>query len=215
SDPSHVVMTSVGILKSTDGGKTWHLALKSRTMFGPVAWAASASQIAYAVGFDRSFWRSSDGGNTWAKLSGTRLAAPKYWLYHDANSTRRTWGDGTSSSQGSAGCLRDRDRLWCCSSGRWSDALFPDGGAQRAEQRARKDPGHRERPDALSRLGREEERRQVPRLVRVAVAAAARRRGREARSRPRRGGVTARGGQAARRRSPCHVGRVGASPLCR
>ena len=69
SDPSHVVMTSVGILKSTDGGTTWHLALKSKLMFGPVAWAPSASQVAYAIGFDRSFWRSADGGNTWTKVS--------------------------------------------------------------------------------------------------------------------------------------------------
>ena len=69
SDPSHVVMTSVGILQSTDGGKTWHLALKSRVMFGPVAWAPSASDVAYAVGFDRSFWRTGDGGTTWTKVS--------------------------------------------------------------------------------------------------------------------------------------------------
>jgi photosystem II stability/assembly factor-like uncharacterized protein len=54
---------------STDAGKTWHLSLKSRLMFGPVAWAPSASQVAYAVGFDRSFWRSADGGSTWTKVS--------------------------------------------------------------------------------------------------------------------------------------------------
>jgi photosystem II stability/assembly factor-like uncharacterized protein len=69
SDPSNVVMTSVGILRSTDGGKTWHLALKSRVMFGPVAWAPSAPDVVYAVGFDRSFWRSGDGGDTWTKVS--------------------------------------------------------------------------------------------------------------------------------------------------
>jgi photosystem II stability/assembly factor-like uncharacterized protein len=69
TDTSRVLMTSVGILMSEDGGKTWHLALKSRLMFGPVAWAPSAAQVAYAVGFDRSFWRSGDGGKTWAKVS--------------------------------------------------------------------------------------------------------------------------------------------------
>ena len=69
SDPSHVVMTSVGILESTDGGTTWHLALKSKLMFGPVAWAPSASQVAYAIGFDRSFWRTGDGGDTWTQVS--------------------------------------------------------------------------------------------------------------------------------------------------
>lgn len=69
TDATRVLMTSVGIEISTDAGKTWHLALKSHLMFGPVAWAPSATQVAYAVGFDRSFWRSSDGGKTWAKVS--------------------------------------------------------------------------------------------------------------------------------------------------
>ena len=69
TDTAHVLMTSVGIESSSDGGKTWHLALKSNVMFGPVAWAPSASDVAYAIGFDRSFWRSDDGGKTWAKVS--------------------------------------------------------------------------------------------------------------------------------------------------
>lgn len=69
TEATRVLMTSVGIEISTDAGKTWHLALKSHLMFGPVAWAPSAAQVAYAVGFDRSFWRSADGGNTWAKVS--------------------------------------------------------------------------------------------------------------------------------------------------
>jgi photosystem II stability/assembly factor-like uncharacterized protein len=71
-DPANaddVLMTSVGIERSTDGGKTWHLALKSKVMFGPVAWAAKQAKIAYAIGFDRSFWRSDDGGQTWKKVS--------------------------------------------------------------------------------------------------------------------------------------------------
>lgn len=57
------------IERSTDGGKTWHLALKSSVMFGPVAWAPQESKIAYAIGFDRSFWRSADGGLTWKQVS--------------------------------------------------------------------------------------------------------------------------------------------------
>jgi photosystem II stability/assembly factor-like uncharacterized protein len=69
TDATRVLMTSVGIEISDDGGKTWHLALKSNVMFGPVAWAPSAVDVAYAVGFDRSFWRSGDGGKTWAKVS--------------------------------------------------------------------------------------------------------------------------------------------------
>lgn len=69
TDASRVLMTSNGILISTDGGKSWELALKSKLMFGPVAWAPSAVDVAYAVGFDRSFWRSGDAGKTWAKVS--------------------------------------------------------------------------------------------------------------------------------------------------
>jgi photosystem II stability/assembly factor-like uncharacterized protein len=69
TDASRVLMTSMGILMSTDGGRTWELALKSNVMFGPVAWAPSAPDVAYAIGFDRSFWRSGDAGKTWAKVS--------------------------------------------------------------------------------------------------------------------------------------------------
>jgi photosystem II stability/assembly factor-like uncharacterized protein len=69
ADATRVIMTSVGIEMSTDGGKSWHVALKSKVMFGPVAWAPSASDVAYAIGFDRSFWRSEDGGQTWKQIS--------------------------------------------------------------------------------------------------------------------------------------------------
>ncbi len=60
-----VLMTSIGIVISTDGGKHWHTALKSPTMFGPVAYAPSQSSTAYAVAFDGSIWKSTDGGQTW------------------------------------------------------------------------------------------------------------------------------------------------------
>jgi len=68
-DASQVLMSSVGIERSTDAGKTWHTSLKSSVMFGPIAFAPSQSDIAYAVGFDRSLWRSEDGGATWKRLS--------------------------------------------------------------------------------------------------------------------------------------------------
>jgi hypothetical protein len=38
-------------------------------MFGPVAWAPSTSDVAYAVGFDRSVWRSADGAKSWTKVT--------------------------------------------------------------------------------------------------------------------------------------------------
>jgi hypothetical protein len=69
TDATRVLMTSVGIEISTDGGKSWDLALKSNLMFGPVAWAPTSTDVAYAIGFDRSFWRSDDSGKTWVKVS--------------------------------------------------------------------------------------------------------------------------------------------------
>ena len=69
TDSTRVLMTSRGVQMSTDGGQTWHFALKSDVMFGPVAWAPSTSDVAYVVGFDRSVWRSSDAGKSWTKVS--------------------------------------------------------------------------------------------------------------------------------------------------
>jgi photosystem II stability/assembly factor-like uncharacterized protein len=65
---TQVLMTSIGIVISTDGGKSWHTALKSPTMFGPVAYAPSAPNVAYAIGFDGSVWKSTDGGKTWSPV---------------------------------------------------------------------------------------------------------------------------------------------------
>jgi photosystem II stability/assembly factor-like uncharacterized protein len=68
-DATRVLMTSIGIEISTDSGKTWHPALRSKVMFGPVAWAGGATGVAYAVGFDRSVWRSDDAGKSWKKVA--------------------------------------------------------------------------------------------------------------------------------------------------
>ncbi len=69
TDLTRVLMTSLGVQMSTDAGKTWHVTLKSDVMFGPVAWAPTESDVAYAVGFDRSVWRSDDGGKSWTEVS--------------------------------------------------------------------------------------------------------------------------------------------------
>ena len=37
-------------------------------MFGPIAFAPSAADTAYAVGFDNSLWRTDDAGKTWKKV---------------------------------------------------------------------------------------------------------------------------------------------------
>lgn len=69
TDSTRILMTSRGVEMSTDSGKTWHVVLKSDVMFGPVAWAPTESDVAYAVGFDRSVWRSDDGGESWTEVS--------------------------------------------------------------------------------------------------------------------------------------------------
>jgi photosynthesis system II assembly factor YCF48-like protein len=69
TDSSHVLMSSYGIVSSSDGGKTWQSSLDSKVMFGPVAWAASTPTVAYAVGFDSSLWRTNDAGKSWTKVS--------------------------------------------------------------------------------------------------------------------------------------------------
>jgi photosystem II stability/assembly factor-like uncharacterized protein len=68
-DTSHVLMSSYGVVSSTDGGKTWHKSLASKVMFGPVAWAATTPSVAYAVGFDASLWRTGNGGRSWTKIA--------------------------------------------------------------------------------------------------------------------------------------------------
>ncbi len=69
ADPARLLMTSYGVLASTDGGTSWHPALKSKVMFGPIAWAQSTAGVAYAVGFDGSLWRTADGGTRWTEVS--------------------------------------------------------------------------------------------------------------------------------------------------
>lgn len=66
---TRVLMTSYGIVMSSDGGKTWHVVLKSKVMFGPVAYSPTKPSLAYAIGFDGSLWRSDNGGTTWTKVS--------------------------------------------------------------------------------------------------------------------------------------------------
>ncbi len=68
TDTTKVLMTSFGIEISTDSGQTWHTALKSDTMFGPIAYSSSKPDVAYAIGFDSSIWRSDDGGTSWTQV---------------------------------------------------------------------------------------------------------------------------------------------------
>jgi photosystem II stability/assembly factor-like uncharacterized protein len=68
-DTTKILMTSFGIVVSTDGGKSWHPSLKSSVMFGPVAWSKTSPATAYAVDFDGLVWRTADGGQTWKPVA--------------------------------------------------------------------------------------------------------------------------------------------------
>lgn len=70
TDLTRVLMTAYGIEMSSDGGKTWHVVLRDKgVMFGPIAFAPSSPEIAYAVGFDGSVWRTSNAGESWNEVS--------------------------------------------------------------------------------------------------------------------------------------------------
>lgn len=63
-----VLTSGPGVLLSSDGGSTWRQALRLDAGTGPIAWAPSDPRVAYVVGLDRSLYRSSDAGVTWARV---------------------------------------------------------------------------------------------------------------------------------------------------
>lgn len=68
TDPHRLLATGPGVLLSTDGGATWKRVLDIPDGGGPVAWSRSNPKIAYAVGFDRTLYRSADTGQTWSAV---------------------------------------------------------------------------------------------------------------------------------------------------
>ncbi len=70
SDPKRVLATGPGISLSRDGGRTWKPVLDLPDGAGPVAWAPSNAKVAYVVGFDRTLYRTADGGATWSEVAG-------------------------------------------------------------------------------------------------------------------------------------------------
>src|SRR5207249_6923529 len=72
TDPKRLLTTGAGIALSTDGGRSWRSVLDLPDGAGPVAWARSNPQLAYAVRFNRTFYRSADGGKTWSAVGRAR-----------------------------------------------------------------------------------------------------------------------------------------------
>jgi photosystem II stability/assembly factor-like uncharacterized protein len=71
SDPKRVLATGAGIALTTNGGRTWRSVLDLPNGAGPVAWSKSNPKLAYVVGFDRTFYRSTDRGASWQPVEGS------------------------------------------------------------------------------------------------------------------------------------------------
>jgi photosystem II stability/assembly factor-like uncharacterized protein len=70
SSPARVLATGQrGIWLSTNGGSSWRVAYPVLDGAGPVAWSASAPKTAYAVGFDRRLYKTTDSGAAWRPVS--------------------------------------------------------------------------------------------------------------------------------------------------
>lgn len=68
ADPKRILATGPGLLLSTNGGGKWRRVLDIPDGAGPVAWSRSNPRIAYAVGFDRTLYRSSNLGKNWSDV---------------------------------------------------------------------------------------------------------------------------------------------------
>jgi photosystem II stability/assembly factor-like uncharacterized protein len=71
ADPKRLLATAAGIVLSTDGGRKWRPVLDLPEGAGPVAWSSSNPKLAYAVGFNRILYRSTDGGANWQPAEGS------------------------------------------------------------------------------------------------------------------------------------------------
>jgi hypothetical protein len=68
--PSRVLATSQsGIWLSTNGGSDWRMVHPVFDGAGPVVWAPSAPKTAFAVGFDRMLYKTTDAGSSWGPVT--------------------------------------------------------------------------------------------------------------------------------------------------
>lgn len=71
SDAKRLLATGPGIALSTDSGRSWRSVLNLQDGVGPVAWSPSSPGLAYAVGLNRTLYRSRDGGESWQPVEGS------------------------------------------------------------------------------------------------------------------------------------------------
>lgn len=68
SDPNVLLAaTDDGLWKSTDAGGTW-VNKKSGGYFEDMVYKPGSGSVVYAVGYQTTFWRSADNGETWAEI---------------------------------------------------------------------------------------------------------------------------------------------------
>jgi photosystem II stability/assembly factor-like uncharacterized protein len=68
-EPERIVATGPGIMLSSDGGRNWDQVMPLEAGAGPVAWAPSNPRVAYVVGFDKTLYKTDDGGATWRPVA--------------------------------------------------------------------------------------------------------------------------------------------------
>jgi photosystem II stability/assembly factor-like uncharacterized protein len=69
TDPQTIAAAGPGVMLSTDGGGRWRPVLPLEEGAGPIAWSASEPDVGYAVGFDRTLYRTGDRGQTWQPVT--------------------------------------------------------------------------------------------------------------------------------------------------
>ena len=69
SNPQQILAAGPGIFRSVDGGIHWTQVARIGAGAGAVTWSPSEPRLAFAVGFDRVLYRSTDGGASWAPVA--------------------------------------------------------------------------------------------------------------------------------------------------